>query len=391
MKKTLPLFTAIIVFALILAGGGYWFGAKSNSNTKPSQNSAKPGASSSPPPGTPVETAKVELVSLPQAITAVGSLRSDEAVVLRPEVSGRIAEILFREGQPVAKGAPLVRFDSSVQRAELAQAKANLDLNKSKYGRALDLQKKGFISSQAREEAENNFRIAQATFELAAARLAKLELRAPFSGTVGLRSVSVGDYVKDGQEMVNLEGLDPLKVDFRVPELFLKEVKTGQSLQISLDAFPNQIYEGRVFAINPLIDQSGRAIVIRALVKNTDARLRPGMFARVRLLFNENQQALVIPEQALVPVGDEHFVFKVAEGRAQRLKVEIGQRREGKVEILKGLTASDVVVTAGQLKIRDGATVQTVDGVTPGSANAAAISKDGAGKAIDAPKPEKKS
>lgn len=389
MKKTLPLFTAAIVFALILAGGGYWFGAKSNS--KPAQNAAKPGASVSPPPGTPVETAKVELVSLPQTITAVGSLRSDEAVILRPEVSGRIAEILFREGQPVVKGAPLLRFDSSVQRAELAQAKANLELNKSKYERAVDLQKKGFISSQAREEAENNFRIAQATFELAAARLAKLELRAPFSGTVGLRSVSVGDYVKDGQEMVNLEGLDPLKVDFRVPELFLKEVKTGQSLQISFDAFPNQIFEGRVFAINPLIDQSGRAIVIRALVKNTEARLRPGMFARVRLLFNENQQALVIPEQALVPVGDEHFVFKVTQGRAQRLKVEIGQRREGKVEILKGLTAADVVVTAGQLKIRDGASVQAVDAVTPGSANAAAISKDGAGKAIDAPKPEKKS
>ena len=387
MKKIAPWIAAAIGIA-VFGGGGYWFGVRSTPQAlqNVTKSGAPGGAVAANPPGIVVETAKVAVISLPQGITAVGSLRSDEAVVLRPEVSGRISEILFREGQRVTKGESLVRFDSSVQRAELLQAQANLELNKSKFERSLDLQKKGFISSQAREEAENNYRVAQASVELANARLSKLELQAPFSGIVGLRSVSVGDYVKDGQDMVNLEGVDPLKVDFRVPESFLKEVRTGQSLQISLDAFPNRIFEGRIFAINPLIDQSGRAIVIRALVKNSEASLRPGMFARVRLLLNANNDSMVIPEQALVPIGDDHFVFKVVDGRAKRVKVDIGQRREGQVEVLKGLEAAETVVTAGQLKIRDGSVVNTVAkavdaAASTGTAKADETSKDGVGSA----------
>ena len=382
MKKIAPWIAAAVGIA-VFGGGGYWYGVKSAPQASQSapKSGAPGGAGATNPPGIIVETSKVAVIPLPQGITAVGSLRSDEAVVLRPEVSGRISEILFREGQRVTKGDSLVRFDSSVQRAELLQAQANLELNKSKYERSLDLQKKGFISSQAREEAENNYRVAQASVELANARLSKLELRAPFSGIVGLRSVSVGDYVKDGQDMVNLEGVDPLKVDFRVPESYLKEVRTGQSLQISLDAYPSRVFDGRIFAINPLIDQSGRAIVIRALVKNAEASLRPGMFARVRLLLNANTDSMVIPEQALVPVGDDHFVFKVVDGRAQRVKVDIGQRREGRVEVLKGLDAGEIVVTAGQLKIRDGTVVKAVDAAATGTAKADESGKEGVGSA----------
>lgn len=312
-----------------------------------------------------------------QGITAVGSLRSDESVIVRPEVSGRIAEIMFTEGQRVKKGSVLVRFDASVQRAELQQAEANLNLSKSKLERALDLQKRGFISSQARDEAESNNRVAQAAFDLASARLSKLEIRAPFSGTMGLRSVSVGDYVRDGQDIANLEAIDPLKVDFRVPELFLKEVANGQSLQVTLDAFPSQVFQGRVFAINPLLDANGRSIVIRAVVKNADARLRPGMFARVRLLTSNKQEGMVIPEQAVVPSGDEFFVFRVTDGRASRTKIEIGQRQAGVVEVVRGLNKDDLVVTAGQLKIRDGAPVNIANAPaekssTPPPENAAA-------------------
>ena len=305
----------------------------------------------------------MQATKLAQSITAVGSLRSDESVVIRPEISGRVAEILFAEGARVAKGAPLIRLDASVQRAELAQAEANLSLNKSKLDRALDLQKKGFISSQAKDEADNNFKVAQASHDLALAKLTKLEIKAPFSGTVGLRSVSVGDYIRDGQDIANLEALDPLKVDFRVPEIFLKQVASGQALQVNLDAFPNQSFEGKVLAINPLLDANGRSIVIRAVVKNADARLRPGMFARVRLLTSYVQDAMTIPEQALLPQGEEFYVFRVVDGRAARIKVEIGQRREGVVEILRGLGKDDVIVTAGQLKIRDGAAVKIASAV----------------------------
>ena len=220
---------------------------------------------------------------MPQAITTVGSLRSDESVTIRPEVAGRIAFIGFREGQPIKKGEVLVRLDASINEAEVQQARANLKLARSKYERAVDLAKSNFISGQARDEAENNLRVAEAALALVEAKFAKTEIRAPFSGVIGLRSVSLGDYVKEGADVVNLESIDLLKVDFRLPEVYLRQVQAGQTLQVTLDALPGKTFEGRVFAVNPLVDAAGRAVVVRAQVKNIDASLRPGMFARVRL------------------------------------------------------------------------------------------------------------
>ena len=177
--------------------------------------------------------------------------------------------------------------------------------------------------------------------------------------------MSVGEYVKEGQDIVNLEALDPLKVDFRIPEVSHSQVRSGQALQITLDAIPNKSWNGKVLAINPLIDANGRSIVIRAQVPNASGALRPGMFARVMLFTSEEKDSVLIPEESLFPVGDEKYVYRVVGGKAQRQKVDIGQRREGKVQILSGLGAGDVVVTAGQIKIRDGASVVVADMPSP--------------------------
>ena len=256
-----------------LAGVGalsYWAGTRSSSTPGPA--AAAP-ATDGPPAGVVVEAARVTMVKLPQALTAVGSLRSDETVIVRPEIAGRIAQIGFKEGERVAKGSVLVKLDDSVQQADLDKARANFTLAKTKYERSVDLRNKGFISSQAQEEAENNLKVAQADAELMQARISKATIRAPFSGTIGLRLVSVGDYVKEGQDLVNLESLDPLKVDFRVPELALSQVKDGQSLQLALDALPDKVYEGRVFAINPLIDANGKHKFATTLAEH-DANVR---------------------------------------------------------------------------------------------------------------------
>jgi membrane fusion protein (multidrug efflux system) len=198
-----------------------------------------------------------------------------------------------------------------------------------------------------------------------------MELRAPFSGIIGLRSVSIGDYVKEGADLVNLESIDPLKVDFRVPEVYMRQVQVGQALQIQLDALPGKTFEGKVFAVNPLIDAAGRSVVIRALVRNPDTSLRPGMFARVRLITRDAQDAMVLPEQALVPQGDQQFVYRVIDGKAVRTKVEVGQRRDSKVEILNGVAKDDVIVTAGQLKLRDGAPVNVAGAASAKSSSTA--------------------
>ena len=361
-----------VVLLSIAVGGGYWLGQK-GIDTATATKSA--GAAAAPaggaPAGVSIEAIKVAKASMPQGITAVGSLRSDESITLRPEVAGRISAITFREGERVGKGAPLVKLDPSVTEAEAQQARANLTLAKSKYKRAVDLEKQGFISGQARDEAENNLRVSEAVLAVAEAKLSKLTITAPFSGIIGLRSVSVGDYVKEGTDMVNLESVDTLKVDFRVPEIYLTQVRVGQTLQMTLDAMPGKSYEGTVFAINPLIDAAGRSVVIRAQVRNQGIVLRPGMFARVRLLTRELQDTLVVPEQAIVPQGDEWYVYRVIDGKALRTKVEIGQRRDGKTEIVRGLQDGDLVVTAGQLKLRDGVPVQTA--VVPSPPTAAAV------------------
>ena len=351
---------AVLVTALVSSGASWLIATRSPSATPQSQTVSKAGAPGAAAAGVPVEAIKVAMLALPQGITAVGSLRSDESVIVRSEIGGRITEILFREGQRAAKGQLLFRLDGSVTAAELAQARANLVLNKSKYERAIDLKEKGFISQQARDEAENNLRVAEASVQLSRARLDKTEIRAPFAGIIGLRQVSIGDYVKDGQDLVNLESVDALKADFRVPEIYLSQVREGQSMQIALDAFPGKTYQASVFAINPLVDQSGRALVIRARVTNVDGALRPGMFARVRLLFSQTKPVMVIPEQALVPSGSEQFVFKIVDGKAQRTKVETGQRTTGAVEIVAGLAENDVVVTAGQMKLREGVAVRHI-------------------------------
>jgi membrane fusion protein (multidrug efflux system) len=354
-----------VVAAIAAASAlSFWAGSRNSSAPSAAKGPAPQAAPAKAAPGIVVEATKVSLVKLPQSLTAVGSLRSDETVILRPEIVGRVSQIQFKEGERVQKGAVLIKLDASDQQADADRAKANLVLSKSKYDRAVDLRNQGFISGQAKDEAENNLRVAQADYELVQARLAKTIILAPFSGTVGLRQVSVGDYVKEGQDIVNLESIDPLKVDFRVPEIFLSQVKDGQSLQITLDALPDRAYDGRVYAINPLIDANGRSIVVRAQVPNKDGRLRPGMFARVRLFTSQSKDTLVIPEESLFPVGDDKYVYKVVDNKAARQKVEIGQRREGRVEIVNGLAPEDVVVTAGVIKLRDGASV-SIANTTP--------------------------
>ncbi|MCA3055099.1 MAG: efflux RND transporter periplasmic adaptor subunit [Rhodocyclaceae bacterium] len=375
MKKGVWFVLALSVVVGI-AAGAFWLGGRSQfSNTGGSQagsaqSAVAPKAPAIAAPPIPVDASRVKPTALAKVITTVGSLRSDETVIVRPEVSGRIAEIGFREGQQVAKGTTLIRLDQSIQRAEMQQAEANLALAKSRIERSRDLHSKGFISSQAKDEAESSYKVAQAAFELAAARLTKLEIKAPFSGFVGLRMVSVGDYVREGQDMVNLEAIGVLKVDFRIPEVFLKEVTVGQALKVTLDAIPNQTFDALVLAINPLLDANGRALVVRAGLKNVGTRLRPGMFARVSLASSEQQTSLTVPEQSLIPVGDDVFVFKIVDNRALRTKVEVGQRQTGIAEITRGLRDGDVVVTAGQPKLRDGTSVKlaTVDGASAGPA-----------------------
>lgn len=304
-----------------------------------------------------VESAIVETVPFPRGLTAVGSLRSEESVMLRSEVVGRIKEINFKEGSPVARGQVLFRLDDSVARAELEQVKANLSLSQSQSNRASSLHAEGYVSKQFRDEAANALKVQQAAVQLAQARLDKTVITAPFEGVVGLRTVSVGDYVSAGQDLAPLEAIRLLKADFRLPELYVSKVQLGQRIELRFDALPGKTRTGEVYAISPLVDAGGRSILVRALVANEDGLLRPGMFARIQLLVQEGK-ALVVPEASVVSSGQGHLVYRIEDGRAVRTDITIGERRDGLVEVLQGVENGDQVVVAGLQRVQHNAPVK---------------------------------
>lgn len=347
--------TVAVAVLLLLAGAAGWY-----TFGRPQAASDMAASAPAAPPAFAVEAAEVQAKTLSREISAVGTTRSNESVVIRPEIAGRIAAFHFDEGGLVEVGQKLVSLDASVYEAELRQAEASLSLSRRNYQRAAELLSKGAGTARTRDESLSQMEVDEAAVALAKARLDKTVILAPFSGVVGLRMVSVGDYVGPGQDIVNLEDIDPIKVDFRVPEALLSVVSEGQRLRVTLDAFPDRTFEGTVYAIDPRIDREGRSILIRARIPNADGVLRPGLFARVTLIVDTRTNALVVPEQAIVPRENEHFVFRIVDGTAKLTKVELGQRRAGEVEIVNGLNAGDTVVTSGQLRLRDGSAVRVV-------------------------------
>lgn len=345
--------------ALILVGalGGWFYGPQIKAAVTPgatasaSTGNAQQGSQRDP---IPVDIRPVSSGRVRQQIEAVGSLASNESVILRPEISGRVTEILFEEGQPVKRGAPLVRLDSTIARAQVSQAKASVALSQANFNRAKELFGRGAGTQRAHEEALAKLATDEAALALAQAVLDKSTITAPFDGVMGLRQISVGDYVNPGQALVNIESLDQLKVDFRIPEVHAHMIGVNQTIQVRVDALPGRTFEGKVYAMDPAFDPNGRAAILRARLPNPNKQLNPGMFARVTLIVEERADAVLVPETALVPVGNDIFAFRVVDGKAVMTKLRIGLRRGGEVEVLEGLSRNDQIIAEGGQKIRDG-------------------------------------
>lgn len=318
-----------------------------------------------------VEVTTVSTTRLVDDAQAVGTLKSRQSVVLRPEVGGRIVRFGFEEGRSVRQGQLLVQLDDSLPRAELSQAQAQLSIAQANLQRNRELVSQNFVSRRVLDESEASLQVAQAQVQLAQARLARTQVMAPFSGVVGIRQVNLGDFVREGADLVNLEDLSQLTVDFRLPERYQARIGVGQVVDVSLDALPGQALKAKVQAVDPQVDANGRSLLVRAaLDMATTQDLRPGMFARVNVVFATNEQAIVIPEEAVVPQGNRQTVLVVQrppEGdtsppTVQRVEVQLGVRRGAMVQVLKGLEPGQTVVVAGQQRLqRDGVAVRIVD------------------------------
>ncbi|PLX89012.1 MAG: efflux transporter periplasmic adaptor subunit [Desulfuromonas sp.] len=343
----------LMVFCFLVIGGG--LGLLFGPQLQASEKEDVAAAPAIPP--MPVETTEVRIADSDRRLSAVGTLRAAESVMITAELAARIEKIGFAEGAKVAQGQRLIQLDSAVLQAELDRAVANRDLSRSNYQRAENLFADHAVSNQQRDEAYARWQLDEASVRLASAQLDKTVIIAPFSGTLGLRHVSLGNYVQPGQPLVNLEAIDQLKVEFNLPERYLAEVKTGQTVALSSVAYPQDSFAATVYAINPQVDEKSRSLVVRALLDNAEGQLLPGQFVKVGLSVATRADALFIPEQALIPQPKATLVFKVVDGAAQMVPVETGSRLKGWVEITSGLVAGDVVVTGGHQKIGPGSPV----------------------------------
>lgn len=431
-----------------------------------------------------VEIGQVKKMALRDDAEAVGTLRSSQNIMLRPEVAGRVLALGFADGARVRAGQVLVQMDDTLQRAEVQQSLAQMSIAKANHKRNQELVAQNFVSQRSLDESSAALQVADAQLGLSCARLERMRLIAPFNGVVGIRNVNVGDYVKDGADLINLENIGSLYVDYRLPERYQTKVMPGQVIEVKLDAFSGRMFKAKVEAVDPLIESNGRSIGVRAVLANTSGEpvgvgankpptapmqaasaaakpassvsvkaspeaklaaapvvlpsvnrgvvlpspqslgcpantfdrtrissggeqngpLRPGMFARVTAVFAVKPNALVVPEEAIVPQGGKQFVIKAVEpsslpvvaasGAAsapalppdtklvsQRVEVKLGIRRGGQVEITEGLAEGDTVVVAGQQRLqKDGSPLRVVE-LGRGPANAASAPASAASQA----------
>lgn len=311
------------------------------------------GGGGGPPPDFPMDVTiqKPAVTNVEEILTAVGTVEANERVDLKPEAPGQIEKIGFTEGQRVRKGAVLFEMDRAKEEAALVQAQAEEKLAGANRGRALPLAGTKAISQQEIEQLESLEAVKRANRRAIAESLADRQIVAPFNGVIAARMVSQGQYVAAGTTLATLVDDSVMKVNFRVPEKFLGTLKQGQSGRLRISAFPDQVFTGKVDLINPVVDELTRTVLVRLLVPNEKGLLKPGLFARVELVTDTRQNSTVIPESALIASLDSFAVYVASNGVANLTPVQVGVRLPGKVEILKGISPEDEVVTGGTQKI----------------------------------------
>ncbi|WP_462323156.1 efflux RND transporter periplasmic adaptor subunit [Halochromatium sp.] len=320
---------------------------------------------SQPQPPATVSAVRVRTTSWQPRLEAVGNVQAVQGVMVNNEVAGQIKEILFESGDQVMADQELVKLDTEVDEADLNGLRAGLNLAQLQLERNQKLLRDRAVSQGDFDQISAQVTQALAEVQAKQALIRKKTIRAPFDGQLGIRRVNLGQFLDAGSAIVELEALDPVYVDYALPERSLSEIAVGQTVEVRVSAFPDQVFKGEIRAISPAVNQETRNIQVRALLPNPDRRLLPGMFAKVSTLLPMKDQVLTLPRQAITfnTYGDSVFMIQPGEGDqdgqlvVQRRQVETGATRGQEVEVLSGLKAGDHVVSAGQVKLRNGAAV----------------------------------
>ncbi len=310
------------------------------------------------PPAMPVEAATARADTVVDAILATGQIEAMQSIELRPDIEGRLVEIRVREGSPVGRGTPLFKIDDAELRAQVAQIEAERDLARQSLARTRDLLKQKASSQAELERAEATMRSNEAQLELLKVRLDRTVVRAPFGGVMGQRFVSLGDYVTTTTRLAALQTVTPQRAAFQVPERYAEQLKPGQDVTFRVAALPGREFTGKVDFVDPIVQLPGRTIMVKARVPNPRRELQAGMFIEARLATAVRPNAVVIPEDAVLPLQGSNFVWVIADAKATRRQVELGVRTSGFVEIISGVEDKEQVVVGGQERLAEGAPVQ---------------------------------
>jgi membrane fusion protein (multidrug efflux system) len=307
----------------------------------------------------PVEAVAAAADTVVDAISATGAIEAVQSIELRPDIEGRLKEILVREGTEVRRGTPLFKVDDGELIHQVARLEAERDLAQQAVKRARDLIEQEALSPADLDAAEANARSTQAQYELQKLRLERTVVLAPFSGIVGERLVSLGDYVTTSTRLTTLRTVDPQRAAFQIPERYAERLDEGQQVTFRVAAV-NKEFTGTVDFVDPVVQLPARTITVKARVNNPARDLKPGMFIEASLATDVRADAVVIPEDAILPLEGATYVWVVADGKAQRRAVKLGIRTPGFVEVTDGLDAGEVVVVGGLERLRDGAPVMTM-------------------------------
>jgi membrane fusion protein, multidrug efflux system len=326
---------------------------------KPAESAGKgPGGPGGGPPAMPVEAAAARSDTVVDAILATGQIEAFQSIDLRPDVEGRLVQILVREGSPVARGTPLFKIDDAELKAQVAQITAERDLARQSLSRTRDLLGQKASSQAELERAEASMRSNEAQLELLKVRLDRTLVRAPFAGVVGQRFVSLGDYVTKETKLAAIQTVSPQRAAFQVPERYADQLKVGQQVTFRVAALPGRTFTGKVDFVDPIVQLPGRSITVKARVPNPKHELQSGMFIEARLATSVRPNAVVIPEDAVLPLQGSNIVWVVTDGKATRRQVELGVRTPGFVEVRNGVESKEQVVVGGQERLAEGAPVQ---------------------------------
>jgi membrane fusion protein (multidrug efflux system) len=331
-------------------------------------------------PPMPVEVAEVHPRVMRDQFRALGNIESDENIQIVAELNARVLELPFKEGQRIEAGALIARLDDKEIGAEAERSQAQRDQAGLNYERSKKLDAQGAVSAQEVEDSKTALRVAEAVAALAQARFEKTRIRAPFSGFAGVRRVSRGAYLREGDVITDLTRVDEMKVSFAAPERFAKLLKPGIEVELHTPAYPGEAFTGKLTVVDPVVDPNTRTLRLVARIPNPGARLRPGMSADVSVTLAERNQALVVPDEAVFAQGNQSFVYLVnADSTVALTAVELGTRDSMQVEIVRGIEAGARVIRTGHQKLFPGARVLPIPPSGPPASQAAGAPAPGPG------------